>query len=216
MAAILSRPHSRTSASPMTFPAAFPALALCLVLGPRAAPLTDEEPVEVDIAKLVSITYEQGKPLPKEIQELGTENPQTLTAMTASNPRHEVQVEPFYLDTHEVTNRQWKVFLDATGRKPNEDLVKYVWTDGKIPAGKEDLPAVCVSYQEAIAYCRWAGKRLHLRIGIAASEMRIGARLALVGDFLRSTAHDLLRIWRARARSAGVSTPRGTVSTRAT
>ena len=61
-----------------------------------------------------------------------------------------------------------------------------------------------------------AGKRLHLRIGVAAGEMGIGAGLALIGDFLRSTAHDLLRIWRARARSAGVSTPSGMVSTRAT
>ena len=61
-----------------------------------------------------------------------------------------------------------------------------------------------------------AGKRLHLGISIAASEMGIRAGLALIGDFLRSTAHDLLRIWRARARSAGVSTPSGMVSTRAT
>jgi hypothetical protein len=54
----------------MTLPAAFSALALCLALAPRTVPLTDEEPVEVDIAKLVTATYEPGKPLPKEIQDL--------------------------------------------------------------------------------------------------------------------------------------------------
>ena len=31
-----------------------------------------------------------------------------------------------------------------------------------------------------------AGKRLHVRIGVARGEMRIGARLALKGDFVRT------------------------------
>lgn len=49
---------------------ATPALTALLVAAALGAAPRDEDPVEVDIAKLVAITYEQGKPLPKEIQDL--------------------------------------------------------------------------------------------------------------------------------------------------
>lgn len=47
-----------------------PALACILILTAAVPSSFDEDPIEVDIAKLVAINYEEGKPLPQEIQDL--------------------------------------------------------------------------------------------------------------------------------------------------
>jgi formylglycine-generating enzyme required for sulfatase activity len=67
----------------------------------------------------------------------------------------------FYMDKHPVTNRQFKAFLEASGYKPS-DPVNFLknWTKGNYPAGQGDFPVTYVSYEDASAYARWAGKRL--------------------------------------------------------
>ncbi len=77
-------------------------------------------------------------------------------------PQHSVNLRGFYIDLHEVTNREYKAFVDATGRRPPENKYpgEYSWEAGSPPAGKEDVPVTDVSWHDADAYCRWAGKRL--------------------------------------------------------
>ncbi|RAJ06586.1 formylglycine-generating enzyme required for sulfatase activity [Chitinophaga skermanii] len=128
-------------------------------------------------------------------------------------PAHPVKVHGFYMDTTEVTNKQFKTFVEATGyvtiaeRKPDwEELKKQLppgtpkpadellvpgslvfsppstpvstddisqwwqWTPGadwqhpKGPGstldGLWDHPVVHVAYDDAMAYAKWAGKRL--------------------------------------------------------
>ncbi|MBI4850602.1 MAG: SUMF1/EgtB/PvdO family nonheme iron enzyme [Acidobacteria bacterium] len=66
-------------------------------------------------------------------------------------PAHATEVkEEFFLDKTEVTNKQYKEFVDATGHDapPN-------WK-GKIPPQEIlDLPVVFVSWQDAFEYCQW-------------------------------------------------------------
>lgn len=70
-------------------------------------------------------------------------------------PVRRIRVDPFYLDEHEVTNASYAAFvLAARHRAPIH------WPQGRIPPGKEKHPVVNVSWDDAAAYARWAGKRL--------------------------------------------------------
>ena len=70
-------------------------------------------------------------------------------------PAREVWVETFYLDRYEITNRQYKNFIDATGHKPPGH-----WVNNTYEFGKGNHPVIGVSYYDAKAYAEWAGKRL--------------------------------------------------------
>lgn len=70
-------------------------------------------------------------------------------------PRHTVTLPAYYIDKYEVTNLQYKAFIDATGRRSPGHF-----TNRTFPAGKADHPVVFVTWHDARAYCEWAGKRL--------------------------------------------------------
>jgi formylglycine-generating enzyme required for sulfatase activity len=74
---------------------------------------------------------------------------------------HEVYVSAFYIDKYEVTNRQFLAFADAAGYVTDAEK-KYeanTWRTAFTP-GKEDHPVVWMTWNDASAYCQWAGKRL--------------------------------------------------------
>jgi formylglycine-generating enzyme required for sulfatase activity len=66
--------------------------------------------------------------------------------------------EPFFIDEAEVTNAQFKSFLDETGYRPEhaENFLKH-WPDGIMPDDLADLPVVYVDLEDARAYARFVG-----------------------------------------------------------
>ncbi len=67
----------------------------------------------------------------------------------------------FYIDEAEVSNREFKRFLDASGYRPKhpENFLAH-WPDGVMPEELADHPVVYIDLDDARAYAAWAGKRL--------------------------------------------------------
>ena len=68
--------------------------------------------------------------------------------------RHHVEVEEFWLDRCEVTNGEFRRFVEETGYDAQGD-----WEEFARP-GREQHPVVSVTWDDASAYAEWAGKRL--------------------------------------------------------
>jgi serine/threonine protein kinase/formylglycine-generating enzyme required for sulfatase activity len=70
-------------------------------------------------------------------------------------PVREVEIKPFYMDKFEVTNQEYKAFLDATGQAAPKN-----WENNNYAPDAALLPVTYVTWQDAADYAKWAGKRL--------------------------------------------------------
>ena len=117
--------------------------------------------------------------------EMGSEDEE---AWAHEQPVHTVHLDAFYMDVYEVTNAQYKAFLDANPQWQKENIEdrfrddNYLlyWTgadyQASYHAGRPDYPMTQVSWYAAMAYAEWAGKRLPTE-----AEWEYAARGGLAG-----------------------------------
>lgn len=101
-----------------------------------------------------------------------------------SNPLRRVLVDSFYISAYETTNREFSVFVAATGYVTDAErqhdglvfvpgLAEFQWQEDSTASwrypngisrggieGKPDHPVTSISYSDVLAYCAWAGVRL--------------------------------------------------------
>jgi len=94
------------------------------------------------------------------------------------NPERTEKIGMFFIDKFEVANEDYREFMAAGGYGDeslwNAEGFKLVggfidrtgktgpatWEHGSFPIGKDDCPVTGISWYEASAYAKWAGKRL--------------------------------------------------------
>ena len=86
---------------------------------------------------------------------MGSDQAKDKLAYDSELPQHEVNLPAFRIARVPVTNEQYEQFVDATGHATPEH-----WTHGRIPAGQEQHPVGNVTWDDAQAFCKWAGVRL--------------------------------------------------------
>jgi iron(II)-dependent oxidoreductase len=124
------------------------------------------EPVEVDRAPVTEPVAEGPEMVRVEggPHEIGA--PDVGYAYDNERPHHRVELEPFWIDRTPVTNRDYLRFMEETGAEPpmyweRDGEGGWVRTAmGRTEEVNPDLPVIHVSWQEADALARWAGKRL--------------------------------------------------------
>lgn len=70
-------------------------------------------------------------------------------------PTQQVDLNEFWIDQYEVTNAKYARFLTETDQATPAD-----WPEGNFPSSEENHPVDGVNWDSAVAYCRWANKRL--------------------------------------------------------
>jgi len=74
-------------------------------------------------------------------------------------PKRTVTLKAYYIDRYEVTNQQYKEFIDAMQGRVRIPPPAY-WENDAYSKGQDNFPVHTVHWYAASAYCRWRGKRL--------------------------------------------------------
>ena len=118
-------------------------------------------------------------------------------------PQHAVNLKSYYIDVYEVTNLQYQKFNNETKRRSPTHF-----RNRTFPRGKADHPVTYVSWEDADAYCKWAGKRLPTDQEWEKAARGIDGRIFPWGNEFDATKANTPLRWQ-RIGSFGDTTPVG-------
>lgn len=75
-----------------------------------------------------------------------------------ARPAHPVHLNDYEIARREVTNREYKMFVEATNHQPPNPQFSG-WQGRNYPAGRADQPVVGISWEDAAAFCNWLGQQ---------------------------------------------------------
>ncbi len=139
----------------------------------------------------------------------------TKEGLPHEGPVHKITVPSFWIDQHEVTVAQFSEFVSATGYQTEAE--QYGWSgvfdvaagawmkkdgadwrrpDGRLPAASLKEPVTQVSWNDAMAYAKWAKKRLPTEAEFEfAARGGLDAKKYAWGDELRPHGKYLANYW---------------------
>lgn len=88
---------------------------------------------------------------------MGSDKKVDRTAYLPETPQRRIYLDAFYIDKYEVSTVQFLKFTLATGRSP---LLDWRYDGGNFQETMASHPVMHVTWNDAEAYCQWAGKRL--------------------------------------------------------
>ena len=94
--------------------------------------------------------------IPAGAFQMGDSKSEPQQWMASSRPVHRLELDGFYMDSHEVTVGQFKKFVQDGGYNYNR------WDELEASgyAPTDEHPMIYVNWHDATAYANWAGKRL--------------------------------------------------------
>jgi formylglycine-generating enzyme required for sulfatase activity len=75
-------------------------------------------------------------------------------------PEHQVSLDAFYIDLFEVTNAQYRQCVNAGGCTSTGTADSFTRNGYRDDPTYDNYPVISVTWDQANAYCRWAGKQL--------------------------------------------------------
>ena len=121
--------------------------------------------------QLGSTTFERNAAYNLDKKAYGSDITYQKRWYDAEKNRRFVNIAAYSITKTPITNRQYAVFVKATGHPVpdvSEEVWKtyrlihlykktrrHAWANGKPPKGREDHPVVLVSHDDAFAYARW-------------------------------------------------------------
>ncbi len=111
---------------------------------------------------LMGATEEEVRQLSRDLEQANASDFDKFVARFAG-PQHWVKLtQPYYLAAHEVTVGQYREFIESSRHIPTMDQLgvkRFKWQDGAIEPNRDQRAVIGVSWDDALAFCRWASKQ---------------------------------------------------------
>lgn len=154
-------PTEEVAAASDTLPTAAPTQEAVSTTEPAEEPTAEptEEPTtaatEEPSAQVASANREDMVLIDPNFFNLGSNTGQPNEA-----PEHPVLLDGYYIDKYEVTNAQYRQCVADGGCTPSGAQNSFTYSNYRDDPQYDNYPVVSVNWDQANAYCQWAGKRL--------------------------------------------------------